>query len=369
MENPRKPSVSMSVPATRAGQTAHPQRTYGRGHGRATQADVAELAGVTTMTVSRFMRSPSHVGSVTAEKIREAVETTRYILNKNAGLLAGGRSSIVAVIVPSIASSAFSSTVQALGDGLQRHGLELLLAATNYELQREEQQIRSLLAWSPSALVVTGHKHTRAANDLLRRAQASGIPVVVMWDHDGARKEFVQIGFDHSLVGSMMASHLLDRGHRDLLYVSNGDPRDVRSEKRCQAFVCKAQDSGAKVRVVSLPYDMDAMAAGREVMRVQLLDGLPRAMAFSSDFPAAGAFLQAQRSAIAVPDQLAMMGFGDYPIATQVGAGLSTIGVDRLALGALCAQQVISMVAGDSSREVHPNDRQIVPKIFQRETT
>ncbi len=153
MANPRK-SIRPAVPAAerKAGRAA---RTQGRSFGRATQATVAEQAGVTPMTVSRFMRAPDQVAVETADRIRAALQRTGYTPNKHAGMLAGRRSSIVAVIVPSIDSATFSGTVQALSDGLQSHELELLLAATNYDPQREEQQIRALLAWSPSALVVT----------------------------------------------------------------------------------------------------------------------------------------------------------------------------------------------------------------------
>ena len=152
MANPRKPSVSHGPSAAPA--VGRPPTAHGRSLGRATQATVAEQAGVTPMTVSRFLRAPAQVAPNTAVKIRAALQRTGYTPNKHAGMLAGRRSSIVAVIVPSIASATFSGTVQALSDGLQSHALELLLAATNYDPQREEQQIRAVLAWSPSALVV-----------------------------------------------------------------------------------------------------------------------------------------------------------------------------------------------------------------------
>ena len=344
--------------------------THGRSHGRATQATVAAQAGVTTMTVSRFLRAPELVSIETAEKIRAALVSTGYTPNKNAGMLAGRRSSIVAVIVPSIASSTFSGTVQALSDGLQAHEFELLLAATNYDLEREEQQIRAVLAWSPSALVVTGRVHTPAASAMLRQAQASGVPVVEIWDFDGAgTKPFVQIGFNHTLVGALMAAHLTSRGYRDLVYVDNSVPEDLRAHERGKAFVRVARKSKARVRVVPMPR-LEPMAAGRELLRQLLLEGpLPRAMAFASDFPAAGAWLLAQESGINVPGQLAMLGFGDYPIASQLGGGLSTVSVDRQSLGTICARQVLAMLYPNASSPVAPELREIRPRIVERGTT
>ncbi len=320
------------------------------------------------MTVSRFLRSPERVASETADKIRAALERTGYTPNKHAGMLAGRRSSVVAVIVPSIASSTFSGTVQALSDGLQSHELELLLAATNYEPQREEQQIRAVLAWSPSALVVTGRTRTRAATALLRQARACGMPVVQIWDFDARDNEFMQIGFSHTRVGELMARHLLARGYQDLVYVDNNVPQDLRAHERGKAFVRVARKAQARVRVVAMART-EPMAAGRAVLQQLVAQGLPRAMAFASDFPAAGAWLAAQDAGIAVPGQLAMLGFGDYPIGSQLGAGLTTVSVDRQSLGTICAQQVLSMVYPDTSPPVAADQREIRPRIVERGTT
>lgn len=366
MANPRKTIQSPARPA--APKADRSPRTRGRSFGRATQATVAEQAGVTTMTVSRFLRSPDRVACGTADKIRAALQRTGYTPNKHAGMLAGRRSSIVAVIVPSIASATFSGTVQSLSDGLQSHELELLLAATNYDLQREEQQIRAVLAWSPSALVVTGRTRTRSATALLRQAQASGIPVLQIWDFAARDDSFVQIGFDHTRVGELMARHLLSRGHDDLVYVDNSVPQDLRAHARGNAFARVVRKAHGRVRMVAMP-NVEPMAAGGAVLQQLLTEGMPRAIAFASDFPAAGAWLLAQRAGIAVPAQLALLGFGDYPIASQLGAGLSTVSVDRHALGTICAQQLLSMVYPDTCAPVEAEQREIRPRVVARGST
>ncbi len=320
------------------------------------------------MTVSRFLRAPDQVARETGDKIRAALQRTGYTLNKSAGMLAGRRSGIVAVIVPNIASSTFSGTVQALSDGLQPQQLELLLASTNYDPDREEQQIRAVLAWSPSALVVTGRTRTPASTALLRQAQMSGVPVVQIWDFDTGTSEFVQIGFNHTRVGELMARHLLSRGHQDLVYVDNSVANDLRAHERGKAFVQVARKAKARARVVNMPR-VDPMAAGRVVLQQLLDEGLPQAIAFTSDFPAAGAWLAAQEAGIVMPQKLALLGFGDYPIASQLGTGLSTVSVDRQSLGAICAQQVLAMVYPDTSAPVTPKQREIRPQIVERGST
>ena len=92
------------------------------GHGRSTLADVALAAGVTKITVSRYLREPARVAPATAARIQAALTSHAYVPNKQAGMLASGRSPVVAAIVPSLANSVFAETVQGLADGLQAAG-------------------------------------------------------------------------------------------------------------------------------------------------------------------------------------------------------------------------------------------------------
>ena len=142
-----------------------------RGHGRVTLRDVAAAAGVTAITVSRYLRQPGVVAPATADAIQAALSATGYVPNKQAGVLASGRGSIVAALVPNLAHSIFAETLQGLSRKLEAAGLELLVAATGYSLEREEAQIRALLGWAPRALVVTGRHHTPGALKLLRAEQ------------------------------------------------------------------------------------------------------------------------------------------------------------------------------------------------------
>ena len=153
-----------------------------------------------------------------------------------------GSARMVAALIPSIANSIFAETVQGLADALQGSGCELLLAATGYSAEREEEQLRALLGWFPSALVVTGRRHTPGALALLRQAQARGTPVIEIWDHhpEPGAESFTQIGFDHEQVGRAMAEHLIERGYRSLAYVDSGVAEDFRAHERGDGFLAAA---------------------------------------------------------------------------------------------------------------------------------
>ena len=232
-----------------------------RGHGRITLQDVAEAAGITKITVSRYLREPSRVAPDTAQRIMHALAATGYMPNKQAGMLASGRSGMVAAIVPSLANSVFAETVQALSEGLQPAGFELMLASSGYSMLREEAQIRAVLGWSPDALAVTGHHHTPAATAMLRVAARAGTPIIELWDCEPQPGEFIQIGFDHAVVGRAMAQHLVDAGYRCLAYVDTGVAADFRAHERGKAFAAEAQNALARcgwpkpaaVRLITAP--------------------------------------------------------------------------------------------------------------------
>ncbi len=336
---PRSAAPPASPPAVRQPR---------RGHGRATLADVAAAADVTAITVSRFLREPERVAPATAAAIATALQQTGYLPNKQAGVLASasaGTARMVAALIPSIANSIFAETVQGLADALQGSGCELLLAATGYSAEREEAQLRALLGWFPSALVVTGRRHTPGALALMRQAQARGTPVIEIWDHhpEPGAESFTQIGFDHEQVGRAMAEHLIERGYRALAYVDSGVAEDFRAHERGDGFLAAAARRGVPARRIAAPA-LEAIDAGRSAF-ASLLDahGQPhvRAAAFANDHLASGALLEARRRGIAVPGHLALLGFGDFSLGRQLDPPLSTVHTPRFEIGQATARALL----------------------------
>ncbi|MCF8159126.1 MAG: LacI family DNA-binding transcriptional regulator [Polaromonas sp.] len=340
-----------------------------RSHGKVTLAEVAARAGVATMTVSRLLRAPQSVRPGTAERILLALRETGYAPNKQAGSLASGRSAMVAVLIPSVANSIFAETIQGLSDTLQPAGLELMLAPSGYSHDREENQLRALLGWAPAAVVVTGRHHSPGSIQLMRRAREAGTPVIEMWDKHPETAEFTQIGFNHHEVGQVMARHLLDCGYDDLIFLDSGVVQDYRAHERGQGFLQAARQAGAKVRIVTAA-SIEPMAAGRLAIQGMTASQRPRAIAFANDHLAVGALLQALDMQIELPQQLALLGFGDFPIASQLGGGLSTLAVPRQQIGQECGRSILSALnLPMPDDETRPAPMPLEPRLVIRQTT
>jgi LacI family gluconate utilization system Gnt-I transcriptional repressor len=330
-----------------------------------TLREVAQHAGVTSITVSRFLREPQRVAVDTAERIRAALQVTGYVPNKQAGQLASGHSRMVAAIIPNIANSIFAETVQGLSEGLQTAGFELLLASTGYSLEREEEQIRAVLGWFPSALVVTGRHHTPAALAMLQAATLRGTPVIEVWDQHPAAAEFdfAQVGFSHEDVGRAMAEHLLGRGHRRLAYVDSGVAEDFRAHERGAGFVAAARLAGAQVRVVTAPPG-EAFDSGRRAL-ASLLSTAGRdvdAAAFANDNLACGALLETQARHVAVPQTLALMGFGDFAISRQLQPSLTTVRLPRYEIGREAARLLLAALETGQAPQHHALAWELLPR-------
>lgn len=322
-----------------------PLRRNRPGHGRMTMGDVAAVAQVTKITISRYLRQPHRVAPATAERIRAALVATGYMPNKQAGLLASGRSNIVAALIPNLSHSIFGETLQALSEGLQAAGLELLLASTGYSPEREEEQLRALLGWAPSALVVTGRHHSAGALRLLAAAHAGGTPVLEVWDHHPEEPmQFAQIGFDHGAVGRAMATHLIDAGHRQLAYLDSGVDTDFRAHERGAGFAAEVKRRGGRFQLLRAatgdPFDAgrDALIRLRATQRRALP---PSALACANDHLASGVLMEALARGLVVPQDLAVLGFGDFPVGRQLQPALSTVRPPSQEIGQAAAQALV----------------------------
>ncbi len=337
---------------------------------RITLADVATLAGVTAMTVSRYLREPERVSAATGETIRLAIERLGYMPNKHAGMLAGGSSRIVAAIVPNLSNSIFADSIQGLSEVLQEAGLELLLASSGYAQEREQELLQTVLGWHPCAVVVTGSQHTTTAIKLLTQVRDNGTPVIEIWDQRATRERFIQVGFSHTQVGALMASHLIARGYRDLAYVDSGVSEDVRAHLRAQGFLKAAAKAGVPARLV-VAEQTESMAAGRQALHQLLpLQGLarPQAIAFANDHLAAGAWLQAQAQGLAVPQQLGLLGFGNFAISGQLGGGISTVDIPKHAIGQVTGRKLLAEM-GLGAAPKTPINTHFKPEVVQRATS
>ena len=310
-----------------------------RGAGRVTLSQVASQAGVSAITVSRFFNQPEQVSGELRERIQAAVTELGYVPNLVAGGLASARGRIVGMVIPNISGPIFANTIQGFSDTLAQHGYQLLLASSYFSEEQEESAVRAFLGWSPAALVVTSHFHSAGTEKMLVDAD---IPVVEIWDYRPER-EPIQVGFLHHEVGVTAARYLLDKGYQRIAFVQNSAAGDLSALERRDGYADTLRAAGHEPWVFVPSADAAPFEAGKQAMDA-LMKRSPRpdAIIFANDNLAAGALLAGQRAGLRIPQDCAVVGFGDYPFAEMLLPSLTTVKPPAREIGELAALRILA---------------------------
>ena len=337
----------------------NPRRSR-RGSGAITLRDVAKLAGVAPITASRAVNTPDQVSPDVLKKVLDAVQRTGYVPNRIAGGLASSRSRLIAAVVPSTVMSVFMETIEALNARLFDAGYQLMLGQSGYSAAREELLLEAVIGRRPDGIFLTGILPPGKSRT---RLLASGIPVVETWDLTPTPIDML-VGFSHSDIGRAVAHFLMDRGRKRLALVRADDERAAR---RATAFAEAVAARGlADVFVVNVG-DSRSLKSGREAM-VRLLKEAPAvdAVFCSSDLLALGVMTEARAQGVAVPDRVAIVGFGDVPFLADMVPALTTVRINGADIGQQAARFLIERAQG---RPVEPHVLDVGFAIVERDTT
>ncbi|WP_028237883.1 LacI family DNA-binding transcriptional regulator [Stutzerimonas azotifigens] len=303
--------------------------------------DVARIAKVSAITVSRVINRPHLVSERTAKRVRSAIARTGYVPNLLAGGLVSQRSRLVIALVPSVANPAFTETMTHLGTRLAAARYQLLLCQSELPHQEESTLIDAVLSRRPDALVLTKPLSTPTAR---QRLLARGLPVVESWELNADPIEAL-VGFSHAAAGAAMARHMLDHGYQRIGLLWSEDQRAETRRRACLETLIEAGVAVGAQAAVPVPV---GMRHGREGL-ARLLEMDPRldAVICSIDLLAQGVLAEAQARGLRVPHDLGVLGFGDFEFAAHTHPRLSTVRVDSARIGELAADHLLRRLEGD----------------------
>lgn len=318
--------------------------TRRRATGRVTLADVASLAGVSPITVSRALRGEPTVAPALVAKVREAAEQLRYVPDPAARALASRHSSHVAVLIPMLSNTLFVDLLEAIQRTLRPAGYQTLIGITHYNADEEEQLLREQLQHRPAGLLVTGMDHNPATQELIA---CSGVPCVHLMELD-ALPEAYCVGFSQTEAGEAMTRHLLDKGHRRIAFAAAQlDPRTL---QRAEGYRRAMREAGAYDATLEfLDPRPSSMALGGELFATAR-QARPDcdAIFFCNDDLAQGGLLAALRTGVKVPGDIAVAGFNDLSGSDQMVPPLTSVATPRGAIGEASAKMLLQLMRGES---------------------
>lgn len=322
-----------------------------------TLTEVAKLAGVSEITVSRVVRGKGPIAEETRKRVRAAIETLGYLPNRAAGTLASSASLFIGVILPSMSNIVFPEVLRGIYAGLAGSPYQPLLGVTDYDLHNEQEILCSLLSWQPMAIITTGFDHSEETRCLLAE---SGIRVAELMDID-AEPIDLAVGLSHRQAGYDSGRHLIARGYRRFGYVGHDWDADRRARLRYEGLCAALRDAGLPLAAELLFDGASSTLAGRETLS-RLLQQTPDidVAVFSNDDLAVGGYFHCLEASIVVKESLALFGFNGLDIGQAIPMPLSTVRSNRFLIGKTAAEAILSSLTRPAERQVIDTGYEII---------
>ncbi|QBE63545.1 LacI family DNA-binding transcriptional regulator [Pseudoduganella lutea] len=287
-----------------------------------TLVDVAEAAGVSTMTASRAFSGAGYVAEEVKAKVLEAAASLGYSPDAAARMRKSGRTNVVGFVVTDMTSTVINEFVAEMGAVVHEHHMDLLIYNTFGELDVDGgKRISELLdsLWDGLVFVTP-----RMTEPYLQTLEKSDTPVVLV--NYCARETSLPVVIGDNVNCSRDAvTHLIDLGHRRIGFI-RGTPYSGQSAERERGYRLALEQAGivADERLVGQGEFNEH--TGFEAARLLLAQpDRPTAIFAANDAMAIGCMRAAREAGLKLPDQLSLVGFDDMAGAGMLQPGLTTL--------------------------------------------
>lgn len=312
------------------------------GKGKPTIHDIARELNLTASTVSRALNGHRVISESTRLAVSEAAKRLNYKPNHIATALRSGRSHIIGVIVPAADRSFFASIIRGIEDEAGPAGYSVIVCQTYEETDKEKKILETLLRTQVDGILASIAKNALTF-DHYRRVREEQIPLV-LFDNTADSLEASAITVDDYAGAYRAVEHLIGQGCRRIAHFSGLQHIGLYRE-RLRGYCAALQDHGLPVDpalVITCSSDVEHGWAAAE--KLLSLPAPPDALFSSSDYAALGAMQCFKERKIAVPGQIAIVGFANEPFTSYVEPALSTVDQDSYHMGRCAARSFLSEV-------------------------
>ena len=306
--------------------------------------DVAERAGVSVGTVSHVLNHPERVAGPTLDRVRAAIDELGFVRSETARRLRHGGSSLVGVLVHDISNPFFTEAARGIEDRLREDNRVPMLSSTDSDPDRERELMSLLAGLDVRGVIVTPSSCTL---DNLAVLAGRGIRVVLM-DHPPISAGLSTVSGDDVAGARAAIAHLVDLGHRRIGFV-NG-PLSVRqSVDRRNGVLTALADAGleparvlAEIEAVSGGHGDTADAGAVGAAALLRAESRPTALFCANDQLAIGAMREIRRRGLSIPDDVAIVGYDDVAIASELITPLTSVHVPMRDIGRAAADLLLA---------------------------
>jgi len=322
-------------------------------------ADVAALAGVSHQTVSRALNNPSVVRPATRAKVEEAIEALGYRRNMSARALATRRSHLIGVVTPAVTLFGPSHMVMAIQEAARNVGYATISAGSETASESTAEILDFFLTLGVEGIIVIAPTR-KTAEEALRLAER--LPVVAIATGMPDPGSLHVVGIDNERGARDATRHLIELGHQRIAHISG--PADwFEAQARMHGWRSELEAAGLPVPEPINGASWDA-ADGYTAAQALLAEGLPTAVFAANDDLALGAMRAFHEAGVAIPGEVAVVGFDDVASCAYYEPPLTTV---RQPFEALGRQALEALMAALQGRE--PRTELTVPELLVRGST
>lgn len=307
-----------------------------------TLEDIARIAGVSPMTVSRVLNGKTGVSEATRQKVMEVVNQMGYVPNMNARALAGNHNKVLGMLVPDFSTQYISELARGAGQAAINAGYELMLYTNSHHPQTSFTHITVLTRGLLDGLLVVLPEVPDAQLEALHEL---GLKMVVI-DHRHDIPFLPSVGSDNYRGTRLMMDHLLELGHERIGFIT-GRLDTKSSLERLQGYKEGLRLHGLMVddRLIKVGNFLqpNGVVAARELMA---LPDPPTAIFASNDVMAIGVMDTIRDLGLRIPEDVSVAGFDDIPMASHLHPSLTTVRQPLFEMGSAATKLLVSLLMG-----------------------
>jgi DNA-binding LacI/PurR family transcriptional regulator len=321
-----------------------------------TLADIAAHAEVTSMTVSRVINGNGYVHPETRERVLRVARDMNYRRNGLARGLKRQRTETIGMVIGDIANPFAAELSRGVREVLEKRGYSLFICVSEHTAREDIQAFDSLADHRADGIIVAT-RASKISNDRLQELIDSGIPVSLI-GRDFRHPHADLVTADHLKGGYEATAHLIGLGHKRIGFIGVSLTQTIRL-KRFQGYLEALNEHGLKVdeKLIvggggsgQMPgYSTEEM--GYDGMSKLLAMRKPPTAVFArNDFTAMGAVNAIKRAGLRIPEDVAVVGYDDIPMASHISPTLTTVRQPTIEQGRLAAEFLLQRIEGDHER-------------------
>ena len=309
--------------------------------------DIAKIADVSVMTVSKALRDAPDVSAATSAKIKKLALEMGYVPDSSAQCLRTKTTKLLGLVIPATTNPIYARIVHAIEERAHELGYDILLAHTHNQPEREDRCLRRLLSRRVDGLLITPVYRFEAEARIYREIIARKTPVVLLGPPAPFCKEFPSIEFEEANASYNATKHLLDLGHKKIAYLT-GPTAAPWAHERFEGFRHALREAGLAVDDKLVFAAGSTIEDGAKATLQMLNEGChPTAIQAVSDLVAMGCAETLLAQGLKIPDDISIVGFGNVLAAEYYRVPMTTVRQPKFRLGIAAVETLTRLIRGE----------------------